>query len=58
MTNEKINQIKEKCEKFGGILKLEDGTKIYCESIEQLKLVLETCKFSDASYVEYPEKEK
>lgn len=53
MTENEINKIKEKALTVGGILVLIDGTRIYCESIEQLKWMIKKRKFSDASYVEY-----
>lgn len=53
MSEEEIAKIKENAATVGAILKLKDGTNIYCETIEQAKKVIKTRKFGDAAYVEY-----
>ncbi len=56
---DEINRIKESASTFGTIIKLHDGTRLYCESGEQTMKVLKSRRFSDAAWVEYgPERSK
>lgn len=58
MTEEQIAKIKENSATVGAVLKLKDGTNIYCETQEQVEKVIKTRKFSEASYVEHAIKEQ
>ncbi len=53
MTEEEIAKIKHNASTDGAIIRLKDGTKIYCETADQLKKILKTRKYADAAYVEY-----
>lgn len=53
MSEEQIAKVKGAAATDGMVLVLKDGTKLYCESIEQGKKDIKTCALADVAYVEY-----